>query len=288
MMGGSCRAKIMDGRCIADYMRMMHKEIAAELSRRGVKPRLSIVMVGGDPASELFVRNKVRYCKEVGVDTTVIRKPDSISLESLLEIVKSLNDNPDVHGILVQLPLPGHIDPYRILSTLDPGKDVDGLTPVNLGRLMHLDESLAPCGARAVVKILEYYGVELEGAEVCIVSNSVLVVKPLSILLTNRFATVSICHAKTKDLSSYTSSSDIVISATGVPLLIKASMIRDGAVVVDVGVSRFEGRIVGDVDFEDVASKASMITPVPGGVGPVTVAMVVDNLFQAMKLQGVA
>jgi methylenetetrahydrofolate dehydrogenase (NADP+)/methenyltetrahydrofolate cyclohydrolase len=288
MMDGSSRAKIMDGRCIADHMCRIHREIAAELSRRGVKPRLSIIMVGGDPASELFVRNKVRYCGKVGVDTTVIRKPDSISLESLLEIVKSLNDDPDVHGILVQLPLPEHIDPYRILSALDPSKDVDGLTPVNLGRLMHLDESLAPCGARAVVKILEYYGVELEGAEVCIVSNSVLVGKPLSILLTNRFATVSICHAKTRDLSSYTSGSDIVVSATGVPLLIKASMIRDGAIVVDVGVSRFEGRIVGDVDFEDVASKASMITPVPGGVGPVTVAMVVDNLFQAMKLQGVA
>ncbi|MCS7113572.1 MAG: bifunctional 5,10-methylenetetrahydrofolate dehydrogenase/5,10-methenyltetrahydrofolate cyclohydrolase [Nitrososphaerota archaeon] len=280
-------AKIMDGRCIADEMCRMHMRTALELSRRGLKPRLSIVMVGEEPASKLFVRNKVRYCEKVGVDTTVIHKPSTIDLEDLLETVKSLNDDPNINGILVQLPLPKHIDPYKIFSALDPDKDVDGLTPANLGRLMHGDEVLSPCGAKAVVKILEYYGVELEGAEICIVSNSILVGKPLSMILTNRFATISICHAKTKDLSSHTSNADILISATGVPLLIKASMIRDGAVVVDVGISKIEGRIAGDVDFDEVACKASMITPVPGGVGPVTVAMVVDNLFQAMKLQGV-
>ncbi|MEM2740051.1 MAG: bifunctional 5,10-methylenetetrahydrofolate dehydrogenase/5,10-methenyltetrahydrofolate cyclohydrolase [Candidatus Bathyarchaeia archaeon] len=286
-MGGSDKAKIMDGRCIADHICRMHREVALGFSRRGAKPRLSIVMVGEEPASKLFVRNKVRYCEKVGVDATIIHKPDSIDTENLLETVKSLNDNPDVNGILVQLPLPKHIDPYRILSALDPSKDIDGLTPVNLGRLMHGDETLVPCGVKAIVKILEHYCVELEGAEVCIVSNSILVGKPLSIVLTNRFATVSICHVKTKDLPSYTSNADILISATGVPLLIKASMVRDGAIVVDVGISRVDGRIVGDVDFEDVAYKASMITPVPGGVGPVTVAMAVDNLFQAMKLQGV-
>lgn len=287
MIAGSGKAKIMDGRSIANYMCRMHKDIAEEFSRKGIKPRLSIIMVGEEPASKLFVRNKVRYCEKVGVDVKVIHKPDSIDLESLLEVVESLNDDPNVNGILVQLPLPKHLDPYRILSALDPNKDVDGLTPVNLGRLMHGDETLAPCGAKAVVKILEYYGVELEGVEVCVVSNSILVGKPLSMLLTNRFATVSLCHAKTRDLSSHTSNADILVSATGVPLLIKASMIRDGAIVVDVGVSKIEGKIVGDVDFENVISRVSMITPVPGGVGPVTVAMVVENLFQAMKLQEV-
>ncbi|MBS7642238.1 bifunctional 5,10-methylenetetrahydrofolate dehydrogenase/5,10-methenyltetrahydrofolate cyclohydrolase [Candidatus Bathyarchaeota archaeon] len=286
MIGQQSKVKIMDGRIIADYMCRIHRENVLELAHRGLKPRLSIVMVGDDPASKLFVKNKVSYCEKVGIDVIVIRKPDSIDLKTLLEIIGSLNDDTSINGILVQLPLPKHIDPYRVFSILDPSKDVDGLTPVNLGKLMHGDETLVPCGARAVVKILEYYSVELEGAEVCVVSNSILVGKPLSMVLTNRFATVSICHAKTRNLPSHTSNADILVSATGVPLLIKASMVRDGAVVVDVGISRVEGRIVGDVDFKNVGCKASMITPVPGGVGPVTVAMVVDNLFQAMKLQG--
>lgn len=281
------RAKIMDGRIIAEKLLETHINTASEMASKNVTPTLRIVMVGEEPASKIFVRNKLRYCRKVGVEASVEAKPESIGTDELIQLVESLNEDPVVNGILVQLPLPAHIDVSKVLSAVDPCKDVDGLTPSNLGRIMHGEEALAPCGAKAVVKLLEYYGVDVEGADVCIVSNSILVGKPLSILLTNRFATVSVCHAKTRSLEDYTSRSDILISGTGVPRLVKSHMVRRGAVVVDVGISRVEGRIVGDVDFEEVSSKASMITPVPGGVGPVTVAMVVENLFQAMKIQGV-
>ena len=276
---------IMDGRTLAKSFAEKFKTEVSRLAESGVKPCLSVVMVGENPASKVFVRNKVRFCNRVGVKVSVLTKPASISESELLELIDLLNEDENVHGILVQLPLPGHIDPFKVMARIDPIKDVDGLTPVNLGRLAYGDEALAPCGAKAVMRLLERYGVDLEGQDVCIISNSVLVGKPLSVMMTNRFATVSLCHIKTRVLKDYTSRADVLISATGVPHLVKADMVKRGAVVVDVGISRLKGRIVGDVDFENVKELVSMITPVPGGVGPMTVAMVVENLLNALRLQ---
>lgn len=276
---------IMDGKALSKSLAEKFKAEVLRLRENGVKPHLTVVMVGENPASKVFVRNKVRFCNRVGVEVNVLTKPKSIEENELLETVDRLNSDPTVHGILIQLPLPAHIDASKVLTAVDPVKDVDGLTPFNLGRLMHGDEMLAPCGAKAVMKLLETYGVKLEGLEVCVVSNSLLVGKPLSIMMTNRFATVTICHVKTSDLKQHTSRVDVLVSATGVPHLVKPNMVKENAIVVDVGISRLKGRLVGDVDFEGVKPRVSMITPVPGGVGPVTVAMVIENLLNAVRLQ---
>lgn len=279
------RPVIIDGRSLSSIFIEKLKVEVSRLINMGIRPSLSIIMVGEDPASKIFVRNKLSLCENIGVEAKVLIKPSSTTEEELLEIIENLNEDEKTHGILVQLPLPSHIRLYRVLATIEPFKDVDGLTPLNLGKLMHGDETLAPCGAKAVMEILKAYNVSLEGLDVCIVSNSILVGKPLAIMATNRFATVTVCNVKTRNLKDYTSKADVLISATGVPHMIKSDMVKDGAVVVDVGIAKLGGRIVGDVDFENVKNKASMITPVPGGVGPMTVVMVVYNLLNAVELQ---
>ncbi|MBS7610919.1 bifunctional 5,10-methylenetetrahydrofolate dehydrogenase/5,10-methenyltetrahydrofolate cyclohydrolase [Candidatus Bathyarchaeota archaeon] len=279
------RPIIMDGKALSLSLAEKFKVEVSRLTNMGIRPSLSIVMVGEDPASKIFVRNKMNLCASIGVDAKVLAKPSIIGERELLEIIKALNDDENVHGILVQLPLPSHINPFKILATIEPSKDVDGLTPLNLGRLTHGDETLAPCGAKAVMRILEAYKVNLEGLNMCIVSNSILVGKPLTIMATNRFATVTMCHIKTKNLKEHTSTADVLVSATGVAHIIKFDMVKEGAVAVDVGIAKLCGKTVGDIDFENVKNRVSMITPVPGGVGPVTVAMVIDNLLNAVKLQ---
>ncbi len=275
----------MDGKALSQSLTERFKVEVSRLVDMGIKPSLSIVMVGEDQASKIFVRNKMNLCASIGVDVRVLTKPSTISEGELLEIIKALNDDENTHGILVQLPLPPHINSSRVLANIEPFKDVDGLTPLNLGKITHGDETLAPCGAKAVIKLLETYGVNLEGLDMCIVSNSILVGKPLAMMATNRFATVTMCHVKTRNLKEHTSNADVLVSATGVAHVIKQDMVKEGAVVVDVGIAKLGGKTVGDVDFENVKNRASMITPVPGGVGPMTVAMVVDNLLNAVKLQ---
>lgn len=279
------RPVIMDGKTLSLSLAEKFKVEVSCLIEMGLRPNLSIVMVGEDPASKIFVRNKINLCTSIGVDVKVLAKPNTVSERELLDIIKALNDDENVHGILVQLPLPLHVNLSKILTAIDPSKDVDGLTPSNLGRLAHGDETLAPCGAKAVMRILEAYKVNLEGLNMCIVSNSILVGKPLTIMATNRFATVTMCHVKTKNLKEHTSTADVLVSATGVAHIIKSDMVKDGAIVADVGIAKLGERTVGDVDFENVKSRASMITPVPGGVGPMTVAMVIENLLNALKLQ---
>jgi methylenetetrahydrofolate dehydrogenase (NADP+)/methenyltetrahydrofolate cyclohydrolase len=275
----------MDGKALSQSLTERFKLEVSRLVDMGIKPSLSIVMVGEDQASKIFVRNKMNLCASIGVEVRVLTKPSTISEGELLEIIKALNDDENTHGILVQLPLPPHINSSRVLANIEPFKDVDGLTPLNLGKITHGDETLAPCGAKAVIKLLETYGVNLEGLDMCIVSNSILVGKPLAMMATNRFATVTMCHVKTRSLKEHTSNADVLVSATGVAHVIKPDMVKEGAVVVDVGIAKLGGKTVGDVDFENVKNRASMITPVPGGVGPMTVAMVVDNLLNAVKLQ---
>lgn len=275
----------MDGKVLSQHLTENLKVEISRLANMGIRPSLSIIMVGEDLASKIFVKNKMNLCASIGVDAKVLAKPSTISEGELLEIIKVLNDDENVYGILVQLPLPPHINLFKILATIEPSKDVDGLTPLNLGRLAHGDETIAPCGAKAVMKILEAYKVNLEGLNMCIVSNSILVGKPLTIMATNRFATVTMCHVKTKNLKEHTSTADVLVSATGVAHIIKSDMVKEGVVVVDVGIAKLCGKTVGDVDFENVKNRASMITPVPGGVGPMTVAMVIENLLNAVKLQ---
>ena len=277
-------AKIIDGLAIARSVRVGIAERARALKARGVLPALTMIMVGDNPASAVYVRNKVRACGEVGIKSEVLRLPAHIGEETLLDAIRRLNDSPDIHGILVQLPLPPQISPERVLETISVAKDVDGFHLYNVGGLVIGRTVFPPCTPYGVQKILEYEGIELEGKNVTVVGASNIVGKPLALMLMQREATVAICHAKTRDLAQYTILADILVVAAGRPNLIVAPMIRTGAVVIDVGINFLPGgRLVGDVDFEGVKQKASYITPVPGGVGPMTVTMLLENTVAAAE-----
>ncbi len=277
-------AKIIDGIAIAREVRIGIAARAAVLKSHGVLPALTVIVVGDDPASAVYVRNKVRACREVGIKSEVVRLPADVSEESLLSEIRALNDSPNVHGILVQLPLPPHISPRRVLETISIAKDVDGFHLYNVGGLVIGQTVFPPCTPYGVQKILEHEGIELEGKNVTVVGASNIVGKPLALMLMQREATVAICHAKTRDLAQYTILADILVVAAGQPNLIVAPMIRTGAVVIDVGINFLaNGKLTGDVDFEGVRRKASLITPVPGGVGPMTVTMLLENTVAAAE-----
>jgi methylenetetrahydrofolate dehydrogenase (NADP+)/methenyltetrahydrofolate cyclohydrolase len=276
-------AKIIDGLAIARSVRVGIAERATVLKARGVNPALTVILVGDDPASAIYVRNKVRACAEVGIRSEVIRLPGDIAERQLLERIRALNDTPSIHGILVQLPLPRHISVRRVVETISAGKDVDGFHLYNVGGLVIGQTVFPPCTPYGVQKILEHEGIELEGKNVTVVGASNIVGKPLALMLMQREATVAICHAKTRDLTQYTILADILVVAAGSPNLIVPAMVRTGAVVIDVGINFVDGRLVGDVDFEGVRRKASYITPVPGGVGPMTVTMLLENTVAAAE-----
>src|SRR5579871_4751943 len=277
-------AKIIDGVAIARKVRVGIAARAEALARAGITPSLAVIMVGDNPASAVYVRNKVRACSEVGIKSEVIRFPITISEAELLAHIQRLNDDPTVHGILVQLPLPPSISVRRVLETISQSKDVDGFHLYNVGGLVIGDTVFPPCTPYGVQKILEHEGIELEGKNVTVVGASNIVGKPLALMLMQREATVAICHAKTHDLAQYTILADILVVAAGSPNLIVPQMVRTGAVVIDVGINRLpDGRLVGDVDFEGVRKKASYITPVPGGVGPMTVTMLLENTVGAAE-----
>ena len=276
-------AKIIDGLAIARTVRVGIAERAGALKARGVNPALTVILVGDDPASAIYVRNKVRACAEVGIKSEVVRLPGDIAERQLLERIRALNDTPSVHGILVQLPLPKHISVRRVVETISAGKDVDGFHLYNVGGLVIGQTVFPPCTPYGVQKILEHEGIELEGKNVTVVGASNIVGKPLALMLMQREATVAICHAKTRDLTQYTILADILVVAAGSPNLIVPAMVRTGAVVIDVGINFVDGRLVGDVDFEGVRRKASYITPVPGGVGPMTVTMLLENTVAAAE-----
>jgi methylenetetrahydrofolate dehydrogenase (NADP+)/methenyltetrahydrofolate cyclohydrolase len=274
-------AKIIDGIAIARSVRAGIAERAKALAARGVHPALSVILVGDDPASAIYVRNKVRACAEVGIKSEVARLPADIPERQVLERIRVLNDSPHVHGILVQLPLPPHISVRRVVETISAQKDVDGFHLYNVGALINGQTVFPPCTPYGVQKILEHEGIELEGKNVTVVGASNIVGKPLALMLMQREATVAICHAKTRDLTQYTILADILVVAAGSPNLIVPAMVRTGAVVIDVGINFVGGKLVGDVDFEGVKKKASTITPVPGGVGPMTVTMLLENTVAA-------
>jgi methylenetetrahydrofolate dehydrogenase (NADP+)/methenyltetrahydrofolate cyclohydrolase len=277
-------AKIIDGLAIAKEVRKGIAERAAVLRARGIVPALTLIRVGDDPASGVYVRNKVRACADVGIKSEVVHLPASVSEENLLERIRVLNEAASIHGILVQLPLPPHIAPRRVLETISVAKDVDGFHLYNVGGLVIGQTVFPPCTPYGVQKILEHEGIELEGKNVTVVGASNIVGKPLALMLMQREATVAICHAKTRELAQYTILADILVVAAGKPNLIVPPMVRRGAVVIDVGINFLPGgKLVGDVDFEGVKEKASFITPVPGGVGPMTVTMLLENTVGAAE-----
>ena len=277
-------AKIIDGLAIAREVRQGIAERAAALRARGIVPALTLIRVGDDPASGVYVRNKVRACADVGIKSDVVHLPANVSEETLLDNIRKLNDTPAIHGILVQLPLPPHIAPRRVLETISVAKDVDGFHLYNVGGLVIGETVFPPCTPYGVQKILEHEGIELEGKNVTVVGASNIVGKPMALMLMQAEATVAICHAKTRDLAQYTILADILVVAAGKPNLIVPPMVRTGAVVIDVGINFLPGgKLVGDVDFEGVKEKASFITPVPGGVGPMTVTMLLENTVGAAE-----
>jgi methylenetetrahydrofolate dehydrogenase (NADP+)/methenyltetrahydrofolate cyclohydrolase len=282
------KATLLDGKTLAAEIRREVAGEAAELRRRGVTPRLSVVMVGDDPASRIYVRSKEKACKKAGIESSTLGLPETTSQEELIEVVTELNADHSVHGILVQSPLPPGIDSDAILCTIDPLKDVDGFTPENMGKLLLGFPYTVACTPAGIVELLDRYAVPVEGADVVIVGRSNIVGKPLAALLMQkapgRNCTVTLCHSRTKDLSRHTRSADIVVAALGKAGFLKADMVKPGCVVVDVGINRVDDRssqkgyrVVGDADFGALVNVASFITPVPGGVGPLTVAMLLRN-----------
>jgi methylenetetrahydrofolate dehydrogenase (NADP+)/methenyltetrahydrofolate cyclohydrolase len=278
-------AKIIDGREHARRLREGFKAEAADiLEKTGVTPSLVVLLVGSDAASRVYVANKVKACRYVGIKSTVLERPENTTLEEVLSIIDDLNEDDGVHGVLVQLPLPKHIAVTAVLERIAASKDVDGFHLYNVGGLVVGKTIFPPCTPYGVQKLLEAENIPIEGQNVVVVGASNIVGKPTALMLMQRDATVCICHAKTRDLAQFTILADILVVAAGKPNLIVAPMVKTGAVVVDVGINRLpDGRLVGDVDFDEVRKKASYITPVPGGVGPMTVTMLVNNTIVAAR-----
>jgi len=279
-------ALLLDGRVVAVKVQVAVAEEASGLRARGVTPTLAVVLVGQDPASRVYVQRKRATAQSLGIRAVDHLYPDGLAEGHLLGLIRELNADRSVHGILVQLPLPAGIDEDRVLAAVDPSKDVDGFHPENLGRLLAGTPSVVPCTPAGVLEILDYYGVELKGAEAVMVGRSRIVGKPLSQLLLARHATVTVCHTRTRDLAAHTRRAEVLLVAAGRPAVVTGEMVRDDAVVVDVGVNRLpDGRLAGDVDATTVAARVRAITPVPGGVGPMTIAMLMKNTVAATSRQ---
>jgi methylenetetrahydrofolate dehydrogenase (NADP+)/methenyltetrahydrofolate cyclohydrolase len=277
-------ARIIDGKAGAAAVReRVRAEVAAHEAEAGRTPTLATVIVGEDPASQIYVRNKHRACEEVGIRSVHHGLAAATTENELLELIGRLGLDEDVDGILVQLPVPDQIDPDAVVAALDPGKDVDGLTPLNAGLLAHGTPGLVPCTPAGVIELLRHEGVELEGAEAVVVGRSKLVGVPVARLLLAANATVTVCHSRTRDLGATCRRADVLVAAVGAPRLLGADAVKPGAVVIDVGMNRTDDGLCGDVDFDAVAETASAITPVPGGVGPMTIAMLLVNTLEAAR-----
>lgn len=277
-------ATIIDGKELAKKTRANLKIESDKLKERGITPKLAVILVGDDPASKVYVRNKNKACQEVGVDFEEHILEENITQKQLIELIERLNQDETIHGILLQSPIPKHLDIDEAFRTISPEKDVDGFNPVNVGKLCINQDTFISCTPYGIMKMFEEYKIDLTGKKVTIIGRSNIVGKPLALCCLNKNATITVCHSKTKDLSEHTKNADIVIAAIGKSKYITADMIKQGAVVIDVGINRGEdGKLTGDVDFESVEKKASYITPVPGGVGPMTIAMLMNNVIKAAK-----
>ncbi len=279
-------AEIIDGKLLASKIKEELKKEVHNLKDKGIRPCLAVVLVGENKASQKYVAFKERSCNELDIESIVYRLPENTDEASLIKLIDELNDNPQVNGILVQLPLPKNLNQQKILEKINPFKDVDGFTPYCLGKLLMDTPLFIPCTPKGVLRMLDEYKINLEGKNAVVIGRSIIVGKPLSLLLLKRNATVTVCHSKTKELHEITKRADILCVAIGKEKFINASMVKEGAVVVDIGINvTANGKVAGDVDFNEVKEKASYITPVPGGVGPMTIAMLMENTVYATKLQ---
>jgi methylenetetrahydrofolate dehydrogenase (NADP+)/methenyltetrahydrofolate cyclohydrolase len=286
--------KLIDGKLVAEKIKIEIKKEASSLIGSGIDPHLAAILVGEDPASQTYVRNKEKACHEVGIVSSIYRPSASISEKELLQMIDFINKDPEVHGLIVQLPLPSHISADKVIQQVSPEKDVDGFHPVNIGRMVQGLPSYLPATPFGIMKLLEYYKIETEGKNCVILGRSNIVGTPLAILMSRKSypgnATVTICHSKTKNLEKIAAEADILISAIGVPSFVTAGMVKEGAVVIDVGIHRIPSdktesgyRLIGDVKFDEVSEKSSMITPVPGGVGVMTIVSLLLNTIKAAK-----
>ncbi|MDQ0197360.1 bifunctional methylenetetrahydrofolate dehydrogenase/methenyltetrahydrofolate cyclohydrolase FolD [Neobacillus ginsengisoli] len=274
----------IDGKKIAANKKVEIAQEVQKLKETGVTPGLAVILVGNNQASRTYVNSKQKTCSELGMHSLLIEYPETVSEEELLAKIEELNIDPNIHGILVQLPIPKHIDETKVIETISPLKDVDGFHPINIGRMMTGQDSFLPCTPYGVMVLLEESGISIEGKNVVIVGRSNIVGKPSGQLFLNQNATVTYCHSKTQDLKVHTTQADIIVAAVGKANFIKAEHVKEGAVVIDVGINRNEaGKLCGDVDYQEVSEKAGYITPVPGGVGPMTITMLMYNTLKSAK-----
>ena len=278
---------LLDGKILSAKIKEEVKvEVTQIVKEKNITPGLAVILVGNDAASATYVASKAKACKDAGIYSVVHEMPESITQEELLDTINMMNNNPKLDGILVQLPLPKHIDTTVVLEAIDPLKDVDGFHPYNVGRLVSNLDTFLPATPFGVMRMFQEYGIDLVGKNVCVIGSSDIVGKPMASLLSNAKATVTICNSRTKDLAFFTKAADIVVIAVGVPHLLKGDMIKDGAIVIDVGINRLDtGKLKGDADFESCKDKCTHITPVPGGVGPMTIAMLLKNTMKAATLR---
>ena len=278
---------LLDGKILSAKIKEEVKvEVTQIVKEKNITPGLAVILVGNDAASATYVASKAKACKDAGIYSVVHEMPESITQEELLETINMMNNNPKLDGILVQLPLPKHIDTTTVLEAINPLKDVDGFHPYNVGRMVSNLDSFLSATPFGVMRMFEEHNIELSGKDVVVIGSSDIVGKPMASLLINKKATVTVCNSRTKDLKSHTSKADIVIIAVGVPFLLQDDMVKDGAIVIDVGINRLDtGKLVGDADFEGLKNKCSFLTPVPGGVGRMTIAMLLKNTIKAAKLR---
>lgn len=278
--------QIIDGKAISAQIKDELKEKVAQMKEQGVEVTLAVIQVGADPASSVYVRNKKNACAYVGIRSLAYELPEETTEEELLSLIEELNGRKDVNGILVQLPLPGHIEEEKVLNTIHPGKDVDGFHPQNVGALCIGKPGFVSCTPAGIIQLLKRSGIEIAGKECVVIGRSNIVGKPMALLLIRENGTVTVTHSRTKDLKEVTGRADILVVAIGKPKMITADYVKEGAVVIDVGIHRNEeNKLCGDVDYESVAPKCSAITPVPGGVGPMTIAMLMNNCVESVALQ---
>ena len=278
-------AELIDGKLVSSELRLNVKNDVEEIkSKYGLVPGLAVIIVGDNPASRVYVRNKKRACEEAGINSYEISLPENTTEKQLLSEIEKLNKDGNVHGILVQLPLPAHISEDNVINAIDPAKDVDAFHPVNVGKIMTGKYSFLPCTPAGVISLLDYYNVDLSGKKCVVLGRSNIVGKPMAHLLMERNATVTVCHSKTLNINDELLRADVIVVAIGRPEFLKGNSVKEGAVVIDVGINRTaEGKLVGDVDFKSVSEKASLITPVPGGVGPMTITTLLQNTLTAFK-----
>ena len=278
-------SKIIDGKAVSAFIKGKVKEEVLALKEKGIDTCLAVILVGNDPASQIYVANKKKACEALGIISKEFLLPENVAEEELLALVKELNEDKSVNGILCQLPLPKGLDEKKIINAISPLKDVDAFHPSNVGKIMIGDYDFAPCTPAGVMEMLKYYDISVEGKNCVVIGRSNIVGKPMSMLLLHKNGTVTVCHSKTENLKDVCCKADILVAAVGRANFVTADMVKDGAVVIDVGMNRNEGRLCGDVDFEAVKDKVSYITPVPGGVGPMTIAMLMQNTLTAVKKQ---